>query len=142
MTDLPAGLPEGAEPTSAVGFNQHVGPLYRLPALENGAILRFCFIAAAHHLNAGGAVHGGMMMTFVDISMGRATKEVTGCARMATVTMNTDFLAPGRLGDVVESRVRVTRQTRTMAFLAVEVVAGERLLVQATGTMKIARPEA
>ena len=31
MSELPPGLPEGAEIASTGGFNRYVGPLYRLP---------------------------------------------------------------------------------------------------------------
>jgi acyl-coenzyme A thioesterase PaaI-like protein len=53
------------------------------------------------------------------------------------VALTCDFLAPGRLGEVIESRIRVTRRTRTMVFLSAEVAAGERLLLVASGVWKI-----
>jgi len=46
-------------------------------------------------------------------------------------------VGPGKLGDVIESRVRVTRKTRTMIFLSADIVAGDRVIGIATGLWKI-----
>jgi len=137
MPELPPGLPEGAEPASTGGFNLYIGPLYRLPDAEDGQIKRFAFIAAEKHMNAAGTVHGGMLMSFVDVAMSRTSRLVTGAPRCSTVSLTTDFVGPGRLGDVIEARIRVTRQTRTMLFLSGEVVAGDRTLLIATGLWKV-----
>lgn len=137
MTDNDNLLPEGAELASTGGFNQYIGPLYRLPDEEGGAVKRFCFVAAAHHMNAAGTVHGGMLMSFTDVSLSRTTRLATGAKRTATVSLTTDFVGPGRLGDLIQSRVRITRQTRTMVFLSGEIFCGERKLVIATGLWKV-----
>jgi hypothetical protein len=39
---------------------------------------------------------------------------------------------------MVEARVRVSRRARTMVFLAAELLAGDRLLLVATGLWKVA----
>jgi acyl-CoA thioesterase FadM len=46
-------------------------------------------------------------------------------------------VGPGRLGDLVEARVTVTRKSRTMVFLSAELVSGDRVLLVATGLWKI-----
>ncbi len=137
MSEVPAGLPEGAELASGGGFNQFIGPFYRLPDREDGAVHRFCFAAAEKHMNASGSVHGGMLMSFLDVAMSRSTRLGTGAQRLSTVALTTDFVGPGRLGEVIEARVRITRRTRTIVFLSAELVTGERLLVTATGLWKI-----
>lgn len=140
MSDIEAVLPEGAELASTGGFNQYIGPLYSLPDGEAGAVKRFCFIAAPHHMNASGTVHGGMLMSFLDVSMSRTTRLLTGAARTATVSLTCDFVGPARQGELIVSHVRVTRQTRTMLFLAAEVEAGGRRAVTATGLWKVSTP--
>ncbi|MBU6443815.1 MAG: PaaI family thioesterase [Alphaproteobacteria bacterium] len=137
MTECPAGLPEGAEPAPSGGFNQFIGPFYRLPDQEGGAVRRFCFVAEEKHMNAAGSVHGGMLMSFLDVAMSRSTRLATDAQRLSTVALTTDFVGPGRLGEVIEARVRVTRRTRTIVFLSAELVAAERILVTATGLWKI-----
>lgn len=98
---------------------------------------RFCFIAAAHHMNASGTVHGGMLMSFIDVSMSRTTRLVTGAKRTATVSLTTDFVGPGRLGDVIQSRVRISRRTRSMLFLSAEIFTADRVLGVANGLWKV-----
>jgi uncharacterized protein (TIGR00369 family) len=137
MDDPHAGLPEGAEEVSIAGFNRYIGPLYRLAEAEAGAVKRFAFFVADKHMNAAGSVHGGMLMTFMDVAMSQTSRIASGAARCSTVSLNCDFLGPGRLGDMIEARVRVTRRSRTMVFLSGELVAGDRTLLVATGLWKI-----
>ncbi|HEY4115175.1 MAG TPA: PaaI family thioesterase [Rhizomicrobium sp.] len=130
-------FPEGAEDISTSGFNRFIGPLYRLPDGESGE-RRYCFPVADKHMNAAGAVHGGMLMAFLDISMSRTSRLESGAATCSTVSLACDFLAPGRLGDLILSRVRVSRRTRTMVFMSAETWAGDRLLLTAQGVWKVA----
>jgi uncharacterized protein (TIGR00369 family) len=138
MSDLPSGLPEGAAPASTGGYNAFIGPLYRLPDAEGGQITRFAFIAAENHMNSAGSVHGGMLMSLADVAMSRTSRLVSGAPRCSTVSLTTDFVGPGRLGDLIEARIRITRRTRTMVFLSAEIVAGDRTLLIATGLWKVA----
>jgi uncharacterized protein (TIGR00369 family) len=89
------------------------------------------------HMNGAGTVHGGMLMGLADIAMSRTTREVTGAATCSTVALSCDFLAPGKLGELVEARVLVIRRTRTMVFLSATISAGERQLLVAQGVWKI-----
>jgi uncharacterized protein (TIGR00369 family) len=132
-----AVLPEGAEDISMSGFNRFIGPLYRLPDHPGGR-RRYCFPVTAKHMNSAGSVHGGMLMAFLDISMSRASRLESGAATCSTVSLACDFLAAGKLGELIESRIAVSRRTRAMVFLSAEAWAGERLLVTAQGVWKIA----
>ena len=134
---MPASLPPGAEPISVGGFNKYIGPLYRLPDEDAGRVKRFAFLVADKHMNAVATVHGGMLMSFVDVSMSRTVRLITEAARCSTVSLNCDFVGPGKLGDLIESRVRLTRRTRSLVFLSAEIAAAHRLLVSAAGLWKI-----
>ena len=137
MTDRPQGLPEEAQEISSAGFNNYVGPFYRLPDVDGGAVRRFAFVVAEKHMNAAGTIHGGMLMSFVDMAMGQSSRAETGATGGSTVSLNSDFVGPGRLHDVIEARVRVSRRARTMIFLSAELFAGDRLLLVATGLWKV-----
>ena len=104
---------------------------------EDGAVKRFAFAAAAHHMNGAGTVHGGMLMTFLDTSMSRTSRLISDAKSTATVSLTCDFVAPAKLGDVIESRVRVTRRTRTIVFISAELVCGENTLMVGSGVWKI-----
>jgi len=136
MSHVPDGLPADAENISLGGFNLHAGPIWRLPA--GGETRRFALPIAEKHLNGGGNVHGGVLMTLADIAMSHTARAISGAPSTATVSMTCDFVGPGRRDDILEARVRVTRQTRTLVFLAADIVAGERMVAVATGLWKIA----
>jgi uncharacterized protein (TIGR00369 family) len=136
MVEHIPGLPEGAVEVSVGGFNSFVGPLFRLP--DEAGVRRFAFQVADKHMNSGGTVHGGMLMAFMDVAMSKSARAEAGDAKScSTVSLNCDFVGPGRLGDLVEARVRVTRRARTMVFLSGELVAGGRTLLVATGLWKV-----
>jgi uncharacterized protein (TIGR00369 family) len=128
-------LPDGAEEIPFVGYNNHIGPLYSLP--DEGGFHRFCFRADPLHMNAAGTVHGGMLMSLADIAMSRAARADTEAQNSSTVSLSCDFVGPGKLGDVIEARVRVTRRTRTIVFLSADIVSEGRTLLVASGVWKI-----
>jgi len=135
MNNTATRLPEGAEDISSGGFNLFAGPFYRLA--DAGEMRRFAFIALEKHMNAAATVHGGLLMTFADIAMSRSSRLATGARSCATVALNCDFAGAGKLGDLIEIRVRVTRKTRTLVFLTGEMSAGERALMTAVGLWRI-----
>ena len=136
MSEVPKGLPETAENISRGGFNLHAGPIWRLPV--DGEVRRFALVVGDKHMNSAGSVHGGLLMTFADIAMSQTARAVSGAPVCSTVSLTCDFVGPGRLGDILEARVRVTRQTRTLVFLLADIAAGERPVAVATGLWKIA----
>lgn len=131
-----AGLPEGAEEIPFVGYNKYIGPMYRLPDADG--LHRFCFRVEERHMNCAGTVHGGMLMSLADISMSRAARDGTDAQNSSTVSLSCDFVGPGKLGDVIEAHVRVTRRTRTIVFLSADILSGGRTLLVASGVWKIA----
>lgn len=135
MSELPDGLPPGAENISRGGFNLHAGPIYRLP--DEGAVRRFALPVLDKHLNGSGNVHGGLLMTFADISMSQTARAATGAPGCNTVSMTCDFVGPGKAGETLACSVRVTRKTRTLVFMSADIVSGDRPVAVATGLWKI-----
>jgi len=130
-------MPEGAVNVSIGGFNRFVGPLFRMPETPGDEARRFSFVATDKHMNSAGTVHGGMLMAFVDVAMSQTARAVSGAKSCSTVSLNCDFVGPGRLGDMIEARVRVTRRARTMVFMSAELASGDRTLLVATGLWKV-----
>ncbi len=135
MVEIPKGLPPGAENISLGGFNRYAGPIWRLPV--EGEVRRFALVVEEKHMNSAGSVHGGMLMMFADVSMSQTSRAASGAATCNTVSLTCDFVGPGKLGEILESRVRVTRQTRTMVFLSADIAVGDRPVAVATGLWKI-----
>lgn len=129
-------VPADAEMISIGGFNKHVGPLHRLPDGEDGT-RRYAFVAIEKHMNASGTIHGGMLMAFADVSMSRTVQLAADAKSCSTISLSCDFLAPGSLGDLIESRIRVAQRTRTLMFVSAEIFAGDKLLLTASGIWKI-----
>lgn len=143
MSEIPAGLPAGTKVASSGGYNRYIGPLYRLPDSGEGEdlIRRFAFIAEDRHMNSAGSVHGGMLMSLMDVAMSQTSRAASGAPRCATVSLTSDFVGPGKLGDTIEARIRITRLTRTMVFMAGEIVAADRKLLIANGLWKVPAQE-
>lgn len=137
MKNHVAELPEGAQELSLASYSSYVGPFYRLSDEDDGAIRRFAFRAVDKHMNASGSVHGGMLMSLADLSMSQTARLASGAKSCSTVTLACEFVGPGRLGDLIEARVKVNQVTRTMAFLSAELVAADRVILVATGLWKI-----
>ena len=112
-------------------FNVHVGTLYARRG-EKGTADEFVmgFRVHPHMCNPAGGLHGGMMMTVADLvgTMGGGT--LIGLRKfLPTVSMTFDFVAPARVGDWVEGRCVVVRQTRSLLFTDIALsVNGERFL--------------
>jgi uncharacterized protein (TIGR00369 family) len=96
-----------------------------------------------HHVNSFGMVHGGVVMTLLDVSMAMAaradpdqTQDVRG---MVTIEMKTSFLAPSR--GLIRAFGELTKATATLAFCETSLVnlQGD-LLARASGTFKYMRP--
>jgi uncharacterized protein (TIGR00369 family) len=130
-------LPAGAENMSAGGYNLHAGPFYRLPAEADDLGGRYAFIVGPKHLNSVGNIHGGLLMTFADVAMSRTARLAAGVESCNTVSLTVDFVGPGKLGDMVEAVVRVTRRTRTLVFQTANIAIGDRVIMVATGLWKI-----
>jgi uncharacterized protein (TIGR00369 family) len=134
MTADPAG--EGwKEFRSTGGFERHVGPLWA-KVIEPGR-LSFAFRAGAQHSNPHGVVHGGMLVTFIDQVLGALAWYVAGKKPSVTLTLNSDFVSPARVGDWIEGRGKVVRNGRSLIFLRGEAMVGERVVLSATGIWKV-----
>ena len=106
--------PPGFTKTALVDpFEIHVGPVF-----EQGpkGARRFAFIIDERHINMRGIIHGGMLMTFADAALGQAAWDACDHASCVTINMQMQFLAPARLGDLVEVLPVLTRRTRALMF--------------------------
>jgi len=98
---------------------------------------RYGFVALAKHMNSAGSLHGGLLMTFADVAMSRTARLVASVEACNTVSLTADFVGPGKLGELIEAQVRITRRTRSVIFQSATITAGERVLMTATGLWKI-----
>lgn len=117
-------------------FEDHAGP-YFFKTLENGEV-RCAFRTEPKHLNGGGAIHGGALMTFADYALFAISKDhVEGPS--VTVSFNAEFTAAGHDGDLVEARGEVVQETGSMVFVRGQVFSGDTTLLNFSGIIKKVR---
>ena len=115
------------------GFISLVGPLWQ--RVVNGEH-EYALIAQDKHHNRR-LVQGGVLMTFADRTSGMTARYVSGRPTLATVQMDTHFIDGAKIGEILISKPRVVRATRSLIFTTTEVTAGSRCVATASGVFKI-----
>src|SRR6266852_6104305 len=116
------------------GFISLVGPLWQ--RVVNGEH-EYAIVAQDKHHNRRGLVQGGLLMTFADRTSGMTARYVSGRPTLATIQMDTHFVDSGKIGEILLSKPRVVRATRSLIFTTTEVTADNRCIVTASGVFKI-----
>ena len=88
------------------------------------------------HTNLGGVVHGGVLMSFVDVIMGTTSYRHAGRSG-ASIRIVSDFVAPARIGDWLEGRGEVVKATRSVVFARGLLTVEGRTILTATGNYKL-----
>ena len=120
------------------GFLHLIGPLWH--RLVNGEH-EYALATEDKHHNRRGLVQGGVLMTFADRTCGMTARYVSGKPTLATVQLDTHFVEAGKIGEVLISRPRVVRSTRSLIFLTTEVTVDKRVIAMANGVFKILKNE-
>lgn len=95
--------------------------------------------AGEEHLNANGIVHGGALMTLLDMAMATTvTRVLAPDERTASITINTDFLRAAKPGRLVAT-ARLERRGRTAAFPVCDVRQEGELVARGTGVWAISK---
>ena len=115
-----------------MGFREHV-QLQVEPGDEGSGTV--VLDAGDEHLNPGGAVHGGVLATMVDVAMGEAVR-TTGGQSPVTVSLTVTYLEPGRPGRL-EARARVRKRGRRLVVVEAEVVQDEDVVADALATFSV-----
>jgi uncharacterized protein (TIGR00369 family) len=113
-------------------FNALVGPLYQRSAGEAFSIgLRI----EEKHGNSRGICHGGVLATLADLALGYAMQsrlEGEKSGGFVTVQLSIDYAGSAKIGDWIESDVRIQRVGARLAFADCYLVAGGVRIVRAS----------
>src|SRR5256885_9228303 len=120
------------------GFLHLIGPLWQ--RVVNGEH-EYALVAQDKPHNRRGLVQGGVLMTFADRSCGMTARFVSGRPTLATVQFDTHFVEAGKIGEILISRPRVVRSTRSLIFITTEVTVDKRCIAMASGVFKILKNE-
>ena len=128
----------GWTPVESSGFISLVGPLWQ--RVVNGEH-EYALVAQDKHHNRRGLVQGGVLMTFADRTCGMTARYVSGKPMLATVQLDTHFVEPGKIGEILVSKPHVVRSTRSLIFITTEVTVDKRCIAMASGVFKILKSE-
>jgi uncharacterized protein (TIGR00369 family) len=82
-------------------------------------------------------VHGGVIMTFADICLGRGAVQVLGGSNIVTAQLNVHFAAAARAGDLLIGKPELIRQTSQLIFMRTLITAAGKTIASADGIIKI-----
>ena len=120
-------------------FSAHIGA--EMEELREG-YARLSLVVGPQHTNPLGGMHGGVITTMMDSSLGAALWALRGeeATRLphATVEMNASFLSGARAGDRIVVEGRVIRRGKSVAFGEAEARRnGEELIAKGRLTFAI-----
>jgi acyl-coenzyme A thioesterase 13 len=142
MSDIPAGFSRVQRPQPNP-FNDLVGPFYA--KRENDAIALGLRIEE-RHCNSRGICHGGLLATLADVALGYACVAAGGAqaksGSFVTTNLSVDYLAPARVGDWVQSEVKVLNPGSRTATADGFLVANGKPVVRASATFRMMKASA
>lgn len=89
------------------------------------------------HSNLGNVIHGGAILTFIDMCL-FAGGRLAGAnvAYAVTLDLNTQFLSPGRLDIPLDAEVELLRETGRLAFFRGRLVQEEEAVAAFSGALR------
>lgn len=115
-------------------FENQSGPFYFRE--EADGTVRCGFRAEHRHMNGGGFMHGGCMLTFADFCLfAIAHKELEG-GHSVTVSLGGEFLGPAHVGDLIECTGEVTKAGKSMVFVRGLIRTGDSPMMSFSGVVK------
>jgi acyl-coenzyme A thioesterase PaaI-like protein len=118
----------------ATGFIALVGPLWHRVVND---VHEYALITEDKHHNRRGVVQGGVYMTFADRTCGMTARLVSSSPSLTTVQMDTHFVDAAKIGEILMSKPRIVRSTRSLIFITTEVTADDRCIAMASGVFKV-----
>ncbi|MFW2853067.1 PaaI family thioesterase [Sphingomonas sp. TX0543] len=119
-------------------YNAFLGEM--IVRVEDG-LARVRMTPERQHSNLADVVHGGALLGFIDVSLFAAARSfgLVAAGTAVTLDLNTHFIGAGRIGEPLEARVELLRETRRLLFLRGLVVqggAGEEIAAEFSGTIR------
>ncbi|HBF89877.1 MAG TPA: thioesterase [Hyphomonas atlantica] len=94
------------------------------------------FRAERKHMNAGGVMHGGCLMSFADFSLFAIAHDGMEGEYGVTVAFTSEFLDGALEGGYMEARGDVLRRGRSLTFVRGIITANGRPVLNFSGTIK------
>jgi uncharacterized protein (TIGR00369 family) len=110
------------------------GPFYWREDADGS--VRCAFRAEKKHMNGGGFMHGGCMLTFADYALFVIGRAALGDGYAVTVSLNGDFVGPANEGDLVEATGEIIRAGGSLVFIRGLIATGESPMMTFSGVVK------
>ena len=121
-------------------FNAFLGPL--LVRVEDGQA-RVRMMPRHEHSNLRGDVHGGTLLGFMDVALFAGARGLGALQAGGGVTLDlsAQFIGGGRIGEPLEARVELLRETSRILFMRGLIVQeGQPTIASFTGTLRKSTP--
>jgi acyl-coenzyme A thioesterase PaaI-like protein len=96
-------------------FEDMIGPFY-WRHLEDGRV-ECAFRAEPRHMNGGGFMHGGCLMTFADYCLFVWAREALGDRHGVTATFSSEFVGSVRPGAFVSGKGEIIKAGKSLIFV-------------------------
>lgn len=124
----------------ATRFNAFLEPLH---VRVEGAIARVRMMPRHEHSNLRDHVHGGALLGFMDVALFAAARGfgVLEAGGAVTLDLSAQFIGGGQIGEPLEARIELLRETGRMLFLRGLIVQdGVPTIASLTGTLRKSTP--
>jgi uncharacterized protein (TIGR00369 family) len=101
-------------------------------------------IVDPHHANPNGTVHGGVLLTLLDFTLGAEVEHSLGAGQQGhpiTIQLSSSLIGAATVGETVVGTAIVTARTKTMSFVEGRIVCGDRVLATASAVFRNPRME-
>jgi uncharacterized protein (TIGR00369 family) len=115
-------------------FEQRAGPFYERVEADGDRVS--AFRAGPEHMNGGGAMHGGLLMTFADSALFTIAQPELGASFGVTMNLSGDFLDAAKVGEMMEARGEITRAGRSTIYVRGLVTADKRPVLSFSGIIR------
>ena len=131
-------IPEGFDPIFRTSpFLELLGPIYNQKT-DEGLIVGLK--VEEKHCNARGLVHGGVLSSLADISLGyNAAFAGTDPVPMVTASLTIDYAGSARIGDWVSISTDVQKVGKSMAFANCYFYVDSKRIARASAVFNISR---
>lgn len=117
--------------------HKHAGPFY-YKHIDGEYVSRFR--AAEKHMNAGGVMHGGCLMSFADFALFSIADDEMKGTYGATLAFNCEFIQGPVVGDLMEARGEVIRAGNSIIFVRGIITGNGKTCLNFSGTIKKFKP--
>ncbi len=98
---------------------------------------RYALQVGERHANAQGAIHGGVLMTFLDHALSLKAWEAVGRKPCSTIQLDSHFLKAVKPGEFIELQAEVLKQGKSLVFMRGVLVVDDKPVMEGKGVWSV-----